>query len=60
MILVIVVETLDVAQLAAEGRSGEAAEHKNEGAAGGAFAQMEARGAIESYQADIRGGITYL
>jgi hypothetical protein len=48
VILVIIVELNDVANLAAEGRSSETAKDKDQGAAGGFFEDVKAGRAIES------------
>jgi hypothetical protein len=47
MLFVVVIELNDVANLAAEGRSSKTAEDKDEWAAGGFFADVQARGAIQ-------------
>lgn len=60
VVLVIAIELNDVANLATERRSSEAAEHKNEGAAGSSFPNMKVRGAIEGDKASIRSGIPHL
>jgi hypothetical protein len=53
-VLVIVIELNDIANLATEGRSSEAAENENEWTASGFFANVESRGAVERDQAGIR------
>jgi hypothetical protein len=53
MILVIVIELDDVANLAAERRSSEAAENENEGAPCSFFAKMEICGAVDGDKAGI-------
>jgi len=54
VVLVIVVELSDVANLATKRWSSEAAEDQNKRPAGGSFADVKARGAIERNQAGIR------
>ncbi len=59
VVLVIVIELNDVANLATEGRSSEAAENENEGTAGSSFANVEIRGAIEGDKAGIGSSIPH-
>jgi hypothetical protein len=56
-VLIVVVNLSDVANLATEGRSSEAAEDEDERFALGAFADVKARGAIERDQSGI-GSVT--
>lgn len=53
MILIIVIELDDVANLAAERRSSEAAENENERASCSFFAKMKICGAVDGDKADI-------
>jgi hypothetical protein len=54
---VIVVEIYEVAYLAAEGRSGVAAEDQNERALADAIAEMEFVLSIEAHQRDVRSAV---
>src|SRR5882724_13672390 len=54
VVLIVVVNLDDVADLATEGRSSKAAENENEGPAGGAFANMETGLTIESEEPGVR------
>jgi hypothetical protein len=54
---VIVVEIYEVAYLAAEGRSGVAAEDQNERALADAIAEMEFGLSIEAHQRDVRSAV---
>jgi hypothetical protein len=51
----VVVDLRDVADLATEGRSSEAAEDENERLAVSAFADMKTRGAVESDESGVGG-----
>lgn len=57
--LVVAVELNDVANLATEGWSGEAAEDEDERSASSFFANMEVRGAVEGDQTRIRSLISH-
>jgi hypothetical protein len=59
VILVIVIELNDVANLAAERRSSETAEDKDEWAASGFFADVKAGGTIERDKPGIRSVVAH-
>jgi hypothetical protein len=54
-VFIVVVDLRDIADLATEGRSSEAAEDEDERFAAGAFADMKARGAVEGDERSVRG-----
>jgi hypothetical protein len=56
-ILIVVVQSDEVAYLAAKWRSGVAAEHQNQRALADAIAQMKSRVAVERQQPHVRRGI---
>jgi hypothetical protein len=60
MVPVIVVELSDVANLAAKGRSSEAAEDENERPAGSSLSNVKTRGTVQSDQARIGRFVAYL
>ena len=55
VVLIVVVNLNDVANLATEGRSSEAAEDENEWLAVGAFANVKARGTVERDESGVGG-----
>ena len=59
VILVIVIELNDVANLATERRSSEAAEHQDEWAASSSFADVKAGGTVERDKPCIRGVVAH-
>jgi hypothetical protein len=52
-VFIVVVDLRDIANLATEGRSSEAAEDEDERFAVGAFADVEARGAVEGDEGGV-------